>query len=304
MKKKICWMLMFCCFWGLGFFNGVLAQTISDSSPALTLWQLPNQTHSQMMSYIIKTSNGQVIVIDGGCKGDADYLIEQIKTISETGKVDAWFLTHCHFDHVGAICSILTNKPDALTIEKLYYSFPPQDWLVKNEKSWKGETDKTFDALSQFKNKSELQLNQIISFGDDVQITVLNDFDLSITKNAINNSCIVLRLETPKTSILFLGDLGLEAGNRLMKLQPEEKIRCDVLQMAHHGQNGVSREFYELAHPRICLWPTPDWLWDNDAGKGYGTGPWQTLEVRKWMDELGVKEHYVEKDGLIKLSFE
>ena len=31
-------------------------------------------------------------------------------------------------------------------------------------------------------------------------------------------------------------------------------------------------------------------------GGGIGSGPWLTLETRKWMDELGVKEHYVAKD--------
>lgn len=47
--------------------------------------------------------------------------------------------------------------------------------------------------------------------------------------------------------------------------------------------------------------PTPDWLWDNDSGAGKGSGPWKTLETRSWMEELGVREHIVAKDGLGKL---
>ena len=33
--------------------------------------------------------------------------------------------------------------------------------------------------------------------------------------------------------------------------------------MAHHGQDGVEMDVYRVIKPEICLWPTPDWLWDN-----------------------------------------
>ncbi|MEE0981029.1 MAG: hypothetical protein U0K91_05025 [Acutalibacteraceae bacterium] len=39
------------------------------------------------------------------------------------------------------------------------------------------------------------------------------------------------------------------------------------------------------------LWQTPSWVWDNRNGN------LQTLEVRAWMDELGVQKNYVAKDG-------
>jgi len=28
--------------------------------------------------------------------------------------------------------------------------------------------------------------------------------------------------------------------------------------MSHHGQNGVSMDFYRKVKFRACLWPTPD----------------------------------------------
>ena len=67
--------------------------------------------------------------------------------------------------------------------------------------------------------------------------------------------------------------------------------------MAHHGQNGVKKDFYETVAPTACLWCTPKWLWDNDAGRGYNTHGWKTIEVQGWMEELGVKEHYVLMNG-------
>ena len=47
----------------------------------------------------------------------------------------------------------------------------------------------------------------------------------------------------------------------------------------------------------LSLWPTPIWLWNNDAGGGYNTHNWQTVIVRGWMEELGVKHHFANKDG-------
>jgi hypothetical protein len=66
------------------------------------------------------------------------------------------------------------------------------------------------------------------------------------------------------------------------------------VQMAHHGQAGVSREFYAAVQPRFAFWPTPLWLWDNNFGlRGPNTGTWKTLTVREWMKELGVEHNYV-----------
>ena len=135
-------------------------------------------------------------------------------------------------------------------------------------------------------------------------IKCLNDYDLSLTMNAINNSSITFRLDVDEKSILILGDLGKEAGDRLAALQSKETLDCDFVQMAHHGQQGVRREFYDIVDPSVCLWPTPDWLWENNqGGKGPNTGPWKTLETRAWVKEMGIEKNFVSKDGLVKLTF-
>ena len=68
-------------------------------------------------------------------------------------------------------------------------------------------------------------------------------------------------------------------------------------QMAHHGQDGVEMDVYRVIKPEICLWPTPDWLWDNVKNGVVDAGPWKTVTVRKWMEELGVKRNLCVKDG-------
>ena len=58
-------------------------------------------------------------------------------------------------------------------------------------------------------------------------------------------------------------------------------VQRGATQMAHHGQNGVSREFYEYIKPQRCIWATPEWLWNNDGGKGFDTHKFQTVRTRE-----------------------
>ena len=94
--------------------------------------------------------------------------------------------------------------------------------------------------------------------------------------------------------------MGYVGGQFLLK-EAGDRLKADIVQMAHHGQNGVDKKVYMAVAPRICLWPTPQWLWDNDNGDGYDSGAWRTLETRQWIEELGVERNYVVKDGDIML---
>ena len=73
--------------------------------------------------------------------------------------------------------------------------------------------------------------------------------------------------------------------------------------MAHHGSNGIARQLYSNMKPKACLWPTPDWLWNNDNGGGPGSGPWETVELYQYMVKMGVTKHYVAKDGVLRIAF-
>ena len=35
---------------------------------------------------------------------------------------------------------------------------------------------------------------------------------------------------------------------------------------------------------------TPEWLYDNDSGGGFNSGPWQSIIVRSWLDEYGTEQ--------------
>lgn len=263
------------------------------------LTQLSDHSTRQMMGYILKTKNNKIIVIDGGTTDDTENLIKQIN--KHGSKVDAWFLTHLHDDHLGAFSNIANDEQ--IQIEKIYCSFNEYSWYEENELARAEFSKQILEILKQdnIKDKvEEVSLNQDINI-DDVKIEILGIKNPEITENAGNEQSMVVKFDTGKTTFLVLGDTGIKSSEKLLKTQ-KEKLKSDIVQMAHHGQNGATKELYEQINPTICMWPTPEWLWNNDSGEGKGSGPWKTLETRQWMEELKVKKNYVEKDGDITIK--
>lgn len=260
------------------------------------LWMLGSTTGAQNLSIVIKSPNGKLIVIDGGWEADADKLSSLI--LQQGGNVDAWLITHPHEDHVGALCAILNDSVRKIKIDKIYCSLATPDWYRQVSPTGAGIADQ---LLSAFTKLPVGTVTNNIGRGteiniDDVNIRVLNNRGV-YTYNGVNNSSMVYKIRVSGQSILILGDLAYDGGKDLIKTCTAAELKSDIVQMAHHGQQGVDQDAYALIAPTTCLWPTPAWLWDNDNGGGVGSGPWGTLTTRAWMDALGVKDNRSLKDG-------
>ncbi len=281
--------------------SGQVNSTMPEGNSAgksFTVWQLPNQAPAQMMSYVLRTRSGNLIIIDGGRDSDAGYLKQFIR--ERGGEVKAWFITHPHDDHIGALTSILLN-PEGIAPGTLYASLPDTEWMERA-----GDTDRSYTALKDALQQTNrpvkaLTLGETIEV-DGICIRVLGIHNPEILQNPINNSSVVLRVHDEWKSVLFLADLGMEGGEKLLASTLAEYLPSDYVQMAHHGQNGVGEEVYRKINPRYCLWPTPKWLWDNDSGGGKNSGHWKTLEVREWMERLQIKKHYLLFEGLCSIE--
>ena len=262
-------------------------------TPNIELTQLQNNSNSQMMGYFIKCDDKN-IVVDGGTKEDSNNLQQYIKDAG--GTVNAWFITHPHKDHAGAIIDIIENTD--IKIEHIYVSLNDIEWYQEYEPQRAEEAINLKNALENERVKNvvtEVELNQNIEIGK-AKCEILGTKNPEITTNAINNSSMVIKMYLERKTVLFLGDTGAESSKKLIKNE-SEKLESDIVQMAHHGQNGATEELYKLIKPKICLWPTPEWLWNNDKGEGEDSGNWKTKETRKWMEELNVKQNIIEKDG-------
>ena len=276
------------------------------------LYQL-TETSRFMMSFVLVTKNDNVIIIDGGCPEDMPLLKEYVG-----GRhVSAWILTHPHGDHIsGFISEFKNNRLADFDIEALYYNFPPYYELrdltdVPNLEYFRKEIN---GVLLDFVNiEPELSdIARVVKQGDSIKIDECDiDFIYSyhdgLFSNPMNDSSLVFRITTPQKTVLFLGDLGPEGGDVLYE-ESRDLLKADIVQMAHHGHMNVGMEVYAAIMPEACLWCCADWLYNEPEIPHYlkdrkklrsmqRERMYGTTVTRKWMDILGVKTHYVTKDG-------
>ncbi len=277
---------------------GFLAASAKPKSN-FVLWQLPSQINTIGNSYVFKMSDGKVAVMDGGVSEEADYLRGFLAALGN--HVDIWFISHPHGDHIGAIAEIL-KEPKGLKIDLVVHS----EFSPEHRKTERGSTEKAtgfYEALAQsgIPQENMTKAGKVFQL-DQTRFKILGVKNEDITVNPFNNSCMVVRVWDAKKSIVFLGDSGAEQGDRLLNGPFRNELDCDYLQMAHHGQQGVSKEFYRTIKFSACLWPSPSWVYNNDAGKGFNTHILKTIEIRDLVDSLGIKEQYISFQGLSKIE--
>jgi len=263
------------------------------------MWQLPSQINTIGNSYVFLMNNGEVVVMDGGVKEEESYLRGFLAALGN--HVSIWFVSHPHPDHIGALNEILKN-PGQIKIDLICHSgFSPD--FCKLEPDYQKPAAEFYESLK----NSGIPACDLIRPGkvfqaDKTKFKILCVKNESITTNPFNNSCMVVRAWDDIKSVVFLADAGAEEGDWLLKSPFRKDLDCDYLQMAHHGQNGVSKDFYRTISFKACLWPTPSWVYNNDIGEGFNTHILNTVEFRNLIDSLGIKYNYVSFKGLYKIE--
>lgn len=262
-----------------------------DRKEDFSMWQLDSFFEEVQMGYIIRTDDGKIIVVDGGGKRTAPILEGYLKQLGN--HVHTWILTHPHADHIGAFMEVVDTGN--IKIDRILHAAIDLDWVRQNESD-------AFELVQRYMNilrdsgipVFDVELLTKISLGKGVEMTTIGVKNEEIRMNAINNSSLVFKVTGKSKSILFTGDLGTEGGNKILNETDTPMLKADYIQMAHHGQRGVTKSFYEAVGAQYALWPTPKWLWENSIdGKKSNTGSFKTLEVRDWMNSLGIKKNYV-----------
>ncbi|MBR6702658.1 MAG: TIM barrel protein, partial [Clostridia bacterium] len=243
-------------------------------------------------SFIITTSDGKVIVIDGGQRTETPYFIEYLKAATGRAKphIDAWFLSHAHDDHCEVFLEVVEKYSHIISFSTVYANFPDASFYEGYDE-WGVLIISEFNRLKPaFSDKiAELKEGDVFNIGE-AEFTVFYTFNPE-WKN-VNEGSTIMRMDLGGKSVMWTGDAEVNAGNYVVSKYAESGLLdCDICKMSHHGQNGVDRNFYEAVSPEFCLWPTPSWVWDNRNGN------LKTLEVRKWIDELGVRKSRVSMDG-------
>lgn len=249
------------------------------------------------MGYIFRTDSGKLLVIDGGLDayshGTEGSLFPALQRLSGSPRphVDLWIFTHIHSDHVGEFCRMVENHNGEFSVGRFAFNFPSAAFLerhgVAKDLSWCRRFRQAFCRFH--RDDTAYDRRRPVCRGDvfdvdDIHIEILRVPNENITANALNNSSIVFRLTAKEQTWLFLGDLGVEGGNELVS-HYGDALKCDICQMAHHGQKGVGDNVYALAAPKICIFSSAVWCWNN-------TEPERILHTRS-LPEVRAAEHIV-----------
>jgi len=180
------------------------------------------ETSKYMMAFVIVTKNDNVIVIDGGRPAD----MPLVKKYIGGRHISAWILTHPHDDHIsGFMDEIDRNGGQDFDIERVVYNFPPYSLVEnKNVPDYEYYQTEFNECLPDFERiMPEIKdISHVVKQGesmcvDEVKIDFIYTWHEGLTANPMNDASLVFRLSTPDTSVLFLGDLGPDAGDILFR---------------------------------------------------------------------------------------
>ena len=101
--------------------GGVSRASVRDTEAkaGFTLWQLASQVNTIGNSYVLLTDKGRVVVMDGGVAEETSYLRGFLAALGN--EVEAWFISHPHADHMGALREIL-KTPGDVRVKRIYHS--------------------------------------------------------------------------------------------------------------------------------------------------------------------------------------
>lgn len=255
-------------------------------APHYYITQYADDTGIQAMFYTIESDRGDLIVIDGGNAGNAYYVRSVIE--EKGGHVDAWVLTHPHPDHIGAFNILWDGMQDKIDV--IYAS--EIDYTAYYRKAQEWDDIASYDTFLNYMSESDKLV--YLHTGDDLKICGLRfkvlhsyeDFVDETSNDICNNGSLMLRVTNQKESMLFCGDIGVGMSEKIMSQFPED-IKCDYIQMGHHGNGGLSEAFYREADPRAAFFDAPEWLMNPEEGKSY-----TTPANRQLMESLGAEIYY------------
>ncbi len=232
--------------------------------PALWQLEVDYSVSNGGMGYIIRLENGKFIIIDGGYETEREAnniysILCQNNVLDGKPVIEAWFLTHGHNDHFGAIKAFInstTGHANDVVVESFYYSLPSTniDDIWPNNHSFL-DTCKTL--WPEAKHYSELHSGmtmglsnatvEILATFEDVPHSyyqsgsgttlVNNSFDPA--NGGGDDTSLVLRFTVGGQTILFFADADQKMARTLASTWSDSYMQSDFVQLTGHGY-GVS----------------------------------------------------------------
>ena len=227
------------------------------------------------MSYIIRLADGSFIIVDGGHAetyfDNANRLYKLLRQYTPEGNIQiaAWFLTHCHSDHISGFSSFLERYGAQVNLEQVIYNFETYEHYEwgKNDSLLGYQGYEFFDIIVKLNPQIKISTchsgykyhirNAVI----DIMYTLEDNFPkvLGVSLSDTNNTSTVFKVsftdENVDQTLLITGDSGtVESAGLLSKYQGTE-LEATFVQAIHHGIAYGSYELYGKMNPEVVLFP-------------------------------------------------
>jgi competence protein ComEC len=181
---------------------------------------------------LLHTSSGEDMMIDGGPNERVLAALGKALPLTDRS-IELMVLTHPHADHYAGLMAVLDR-----------YSV---DRVVTSDTSSEGT------YFLRWKKKAITKEYGTVKAGDRFQlgpasVTVLWPAAGYANKD-VNEMSVVLRVDVGHSCALLMGDVGFPVEKELLLRQ--ERLRCDVLKVGHHGSAQASSDtFLQAVQPK------------------------------------------------------
>ncbi len=257
------------------------------------------------LSYVVTLEDGRYVVFDGGYTQDALPLYNYLKKHNQSadGKIHiaAWFVSHPHADHYGAIKPFLTNYGSDVEVEYFVANAASLDRIGLSS-NW------LLDVLPSLLTQTGAKLikphpGQVLTFcNTEFEILLTHE---NLPKAALvsdeNNTSTVVRMWENGHSILMTMDASQEASGKMVSLYADA-LKSDLFQVNHHGYGGGTQDLFEAAGAQYILWTCSQGAFDKrTSGQKYEFMALSAVIPNKWIfDSVGGAENCLVADHIIE----
>ncbi|MBR4014075.1 MAG: MBL fold metallo-hydrolase [Clostridia bacterium] len=245
---------------------------VTDSTVALlSLSYNENTANSNNgMIMVFTLEDGSYLIFDGGETNDhADRLYNYLKTNNKRSDkkivIAGWVLTHAHTDHYGGFLKFVTKYAKEVSVEYIFANGYAADGVSCK---LDGAITKTVQGYGNKFAGGETKIVKVHTGQKlalrNAQIDILlthEDFYPTVIADA-NDTSVVAMVKIDGKKILMTADAHTEA-NKLLVANFGSELKCDILQVPHHGQGGMTQALASAASPKYAFYATGNDGWLN-----------------------------------------
>lgn len=226
------------------------------------------------MCYVFSLGEGHFLIYDGlGDRGgDEQKIYETMLSATPEGQkpvIDAWILTHPHFDHTAGVYKFATRYANDVTVKNFVmnmaagHRFPMRLWyeISANYACWIEGTLRSFPDAKVWKAHT----GQTFSVGDARVEVLYTQEEFHGVEMPVNDTSLVTRVFISGKSLIFPADIsGAEECQWIHDIYGSY-LKSDYYQLAHHAWDTDVLRFYYDIDPEHMLWPLRARDWDRET---------------------------------------